>query len=81
MLRTISFHATSADAVDDSLEEMRKRATKVTCPQGTHLYCLVGKINILFPIWWQHSLCLVVSCQSMNATLHQNQPELGILVL
>ena len=35
----------------------------------------------LLPVGRQHSLALVVACQSVHAALHQDEPELGVLVL
>lgn len=39
------------------------------------------KVYLLFPIGREDPLSLVVSSQSVNAALYQNQTELGILIL
>lgn len=38
-------------------------------------------LNLLFPVWWQNFLCFVISSQSVNSALYQNQTEFGISVL
>lgn len=38
-------------------------------------------LNLLFPVWWQNFLGFVISSQSVNSALYQNQTEFGISVL
>ena len=77
-----SSYATSADAVDDSLERRERCGErKLIIPNGRKRVHVGEVVHLLLPVWCQHSLPLVVSCQSVDATLNQNQPELGILVL
>lgn len=37
--------------------------------------------RLVLPVWWQHSNGSVVSGQSVDSRLNQNQSELGVLVL
>ena len=39
------------------------------------------KRNSLFPVWGQHLLRLVVTCEPVDPALHQNQAELRVFVL
>lgn len=78
-----SSYATSADAVDDSLERRERCGERklIKIPNVRKRVHVGELVHLLLPVWCQHSLPLVVSCQSVDATLNQNQPELGILVL
>lgn len=82
-----SSYATSADAVDDSLERRETwnkkvdNHTKYQMAENMGCMYIEELVHLLLPVWRQHSLPLVVSCQSVDATLNQNQPELWILVL